>query len=478
MKKTITFTPFTRLEGNMKIELRIEAGRVAEAFASGTLYRGFESILKGRSPMDALVITCRVCGHCGAAHSAASSSAIAHMCAVDTPPNAVLCRNIIQGAELLLSHLTHFYLSFMPQFGVPENDEVLASRFASMTGTSFRKAFRARSQFLALLGIVAGKWPNTLAIQPGGTTKTLNSGEISRASGVITEFRTFLEENLFGCGLDEWLSVDSVTELESWLETEAHRNRDLGVFLVEARKAGLERIGISPGRFLSAGGFLDPGSGSLLFRSGYYDGRCQELNLAEVTEHIKHSWYEAEDEIQFPTERTADVNLRKKGAYTWSKAPRYQARSAEVGPLARMVVDEDPLAMDLIRQSPPGVLARVLMRVHEMARVATKLEEWLGQIDTNEPFFVKAELRDSASFALEPAPRGVLGHWIEIEKGLVKNYRIITPTAWNFSPRDANDHPGPVEEALIQTPVEGESDTKNIRHIVNSFDPCLYCSVH
>jgi len=143
-----------------------------------------------------------------------------------------------------------------------------------------------------------------------------------------------------------------------------------------------------------------------------------------------------------------------------------------------MVVDEDPLAMDLIRQSRPDVFARVLMRVHEMARLATKLELWLGEIDTDEPFFKKADLRDSASFALEPAPRGVLGHWIEIEKGLVKNYRTITPTAWNFSPRDANDRPGPVEEPLLGTPAEGESDTKNIRHIVNSFAPCLYCSVH
>jgi hydrogenase large subunit len=72
----------------------------------------------------------------------------------------------------------------------------------------------------------------------------------------------------------------------------------------------------------------------------------------------------------------------------------------------------------------------------------------------------------------------MLGHWLQIKNGVIENYRVITPTGWNFSPRDANDRPGPVEEALLAAPVKSDSDTTNIRHIVNSFDPCLYCSVH
>ena len=74
--KTIVFSPFSRLEGDLQIKVDVEEGHIVRAHASGTLYRGFEALLRGRDPMDAIVITCRVCGQCGLTHSAASAGAI------------------------------------------------------------------------------------------------------------------------------------------------------------------------------------------------------------------------------------------------------------------------------------------------------------------------------------------------------------------------------------------------------------------
>src|ERR1700752_3374004 len=53
-----------RVEGDMEIQVELECGVVTDAWCSGTMYRGYEQILTGRDPADALVITPRICGIC------------------------------------------------------------------------------------------------------------------------------------------------------------------------------------------------------------------------------------------------------------------------------------------------------------------------------------------------------------------------------------------------------------------------------
>ena len=74
--KKIVIDPMTRIEGHLRIEVLIDEGVVKECNSSGTLFRGFEIILKGRDPLDAQRITQRVCGVCPAAHSIASTLAL------------------------------------------------------------------------------------------------------------------------------------------------------------------------------------------------------------------------------------------------------------------------------------------------------------------------------------------------------------------------------------------------------------------
>jgi hydrogenase large subunit len=79
---------------------------------------------------------------------------------------------------------------------------------------------------------------------------------------------------------------------------------------------------------------------------------------------------------------------------------------------------------------------------------------------------------------LVEAPRGVLGHWLRVEEGRIRNYQIITPTGWNLSPRDSQDQAGPLESALVGTPVPDPERPVAVSHVVKSFDPCLFCTVH
>jgi [NiFe] hydrogenase large subunit len=81
-------------------------------------------------------------------------------------------------------------------------------------------------------------------------------------------------------------------------------------------------------------------------------------------------------------------------------------------------------------------------------------------------------------FGLTEAPRGALGHWINIQNGKISNYQMVVPSTWNLGPRDSSGNLGPVEQALIGTPVADASKPLEILRIVHSFDPCLACAVH
>ena len=76
------------------------------------------------------------------------------------------------------------------------------------------------------------------------------------------------------------------------------------------------------------------------------------------------------------------------------------------------------------------------------------------------------------------APRGALGHWIEIEDGKTKNYQAVVPSTWNASPKDHNGNIGAYEAALKDTPLLDKEKPLEILRIIHSFDPCLACAVH
>lgn len=60
---TLIIDPLTRIEGHNKWTVEVDGtGKVTDAKSTGTLFRGFENILKTRDPRDAPQITQRICG--------------------------------------------------------------------------------------------------------------------------------------------------------------------------------------------------------------------------------------------------------------------------------------------------------------------------------------------------------------------------------------------------------------------------------
>ena len=76
------------------------------------------------------------------------------------------------------------------------------------------------------------------------------------------------------------------------------------------------------------------------------------------------------------------------------------------------------------------------------------------------------------------APRGALGHWIGIAGGKISHYQVITPTCWTISPRDGAGQLGPLEQALMGTPIADVSHPVEALRVIHSVDPCLDCATH
>ena len=109
MTTHIKIDPVTRIEGHLAIHLDIKDGLVNHAECVGEMFRGFETILKDRDPLDAQQITQRICGVCPVSHGMASVLAQDDAYGIKPPENGRLIRNIILASNYIQSHIIHFY---------------------------------------------------------------------------------------------------------------------------------------------------------------------------------------------------------------------------------------------------------------------------------------------------------------------------------------------------------------------------------
>jgi Ni,Fe-hydrogenase I large subunit len=474
--------PFNRVEGDLEITLDVDDGRVAAAYVNAPLYRGFEQMLIGKDPSDALTLTPRICGICSISQSTAAARAVADAMGITPTDQGLLVQALIHGVENLADHLTHFYLFFMPDFAKavyrdrPWHGRVL-ERMAAVDGSAARRAVAMRAELMHIMGLLAGKWPHTLAVQPGGVTKTPDARDRIRILATLRAFRRFLENDVFGGPLEAVTDAGSLQALARGREA---GDGDMRLFLEIADDLDLGVMGKGPARFLSFGAY-DLADGSAFARGLFTDGAVGPVPLDSIAEHVGMSWMTGEARHPFDGRTQPDADMAEP-AYSWCKAPRLAGEPLEVGAIARQLVDGHPLARSLIADGGgrADVRSRVIGRLLEIARTQALLETWAAAIDPNAVFMVKAKRLGSGRGAgLVEAARGALGHWIVARDGRIENYQIIAPTTWNFSPRDDAGRPGAAEAALVGAPVRPDEETPiAVQHIVRSFDPCMVCTVH
>ncbi len=475
--------PFNRVEGDLEIKLDVEGGAVTAAYVNSPLYRGFEQILLGKAPFDSLVYAPRICGICSVSQSMAAANALAKAQGLTPPENGARLKNFILAAENAADHLTHFYMFFMPDFAQPVYSgepwyENSAARFRAMSGQAQREFLPARSAFLHIMGLVAGHWPHTLGLQPGGTTRAIGRDVQARLTGHVLGLRRYLETVFFGDVLESVAGLSSAAALAEWAQTRG-RESDFGRFLLYSGALGLDSMGRGSDIFLSYGAYTM--NGKAAFAPGVYTaGTVRPLDPGAITEDHASSWLVRVEGPRAPSRGLTVPDADAAGAYSWCKAPRLGGAVVETGALARQLVDGHSLLRELVQRSGGNARSRVIARAIEVARLIPLMERWIWEIRPGDPFCAHAPVPDEAKGeGLIEAARGSLGHWLEIRKGRILNYQIVAPTTWNFSPRDGAGQPGPCEQALVGAPVRsGETTPIAVQHIVRSFDPCMVCTVH
>jgi [NiFe] hydrogenase large subunit len=126
-----------------------------------------------------------------------------------------------------------------------------------------------------------------------------------------------------------------------------------------------------------------------------------------------------------------------------------------------------------------STIGRIAARALETQVIAGAMGAWLSQLQPGASVLQSWSMAASASgYGLNEAPRGAVGHWLRIENGAIGNYQLVIPSGWNFGPRCSADKPGPVESALVGTPVIDPKQPVEILRTVHSFDPCIACAVH
>jgi hydrogenase large subunit len=484
--------PLNRVEGDLEIRAEVEDGVVVDAWSVGTLYRGFENLLVGRGALDGLVITPRICGICSTAHLMAAVRALESATGHRPTPDAVRVRNLALMAEVLQSDVRHALLSFFPDFaspayaGLPFHEEAVR-RYAPLRGSAVAEAVIATRAILEVVAILGGQWPHSSFMVPGGVTSLPGPVNYLQCRRLVQRFRRFHEERLLGCSLERFSEVSSAALLDAWLDAQpAHRDSHLGFFVRASRAAGLDRIGRHGGSFLSVGGFEVPAGsavpgGELVPAGLFRHGQREPFDQALLTEDVSHSWYQARPPTHPYEGETRPYATGTEGAaYSWSKAPRYSGEAAETGPLAEALVRGDPLIADLVAQQGPSAFVRELARLLRGATLLPAMEVWLDELiaDGGDLYAPGPAPVDGVGVGLCQVSRGALGHWLRLEGGRISHYQIITPSAWNASPRDERGGRGPCEQALLGTPLSDAENPAALGHVVRSFDPCLVCTVH
>lgn len=557
----VVVDPITRIEGHLRVEVQVTGGQVTEAWSSGTMWRGIETIVKGRDPREAWIFAQRICGVCTTVHALASIRAVEDALDIHPPVNAEYLRQLIALSQYVHDHVVHFYhlqaldwvdvtsaLKADPkkaaavQASLSDYPNGTAGQFASVQArlekfvsagnmgpftngywghpayqlppevnllavSHYIDALQFQRDFIRIHAILGGKNPHPQTYLVGGMARAidLNAPDALNDSA-LAELR-----QLFQNGLD-FVTRAYLPDLVA----------------VASYYPDWFTIGGGVGNYMAFGDFSSAGQPptgggpdrpDLLFPPGIiYDRDLSTVHPVDptlITEEVARSWYTysvGDDKPLPPYEGETTPNytgpkppydqLDVEQRYSWLKAPRYQGRVMEVGPLARVLVgyatgrsDVRGLVSSSLAQLhlEPNALfstmGRVLARGVETQLAAQRALEVLDSLHQNiangdtevfdgSKWDPSTWPRTARGVGFHGAPRGALSHWVNIEDGKISNYQAVVPTTWNAGPRDAAGQPGPYEASLVGTPVADPRQPLEILRTLHSFDPCMACAAH
>jgi len=349
-----------------------------------------------------------------------------------------------------------------------------------MAAAHYIEALRLQAKAARMMAIFGGKNPHPQSLVVGGVTsvKDMTPDRIAEFLYIWKETQAFIKDvyipDLLAVAsfYKDWGAIGGTTNFLAWGEFPQSEEEPASLFMPR---------------------------GVIMKRS--LDG-VKEAQQEKVTEDVARSWYEKGDPKHPFKGETKPIQANPKynsadGDYTWFKAPRYDSEACEVGPLARTLVayakgqkevkatvDHVLTTLSVPTEALFSTLGRTAARGVDAVVIGAAMEGWINELVDNikkgdTQTFQPYEMPESGmGVGLNDVPRGSLGHFLHIENKKIRNYQYVVPSTWNLGPRDKNNKKGPVEEALIGTPVLDPKKPLEVLRTVHSFDPCIACGVH
>ncbi len=366
--------PVTRVAGALAFHtvVDLEARAVREANSVASLFRGYEVILKGRDPRDAMFISSRVCGVCGGVHSVASSLAIEMAFGITPPPLGIALRNIQLALDFMLDNPLHLYILAGPDYsqvvvqrtnpslweraleteaphGEIHGHKTVADMMRALnplTGQLYLEGIQMTRIPREAYAILYGKYPHPQTVVPGGLSTTVSLKELNETHNRISRVIDYGKRGVFF-----W---DDLTQFfydadPKYKEVGTRRKNliDSGIwddpFAYDATYANAAAWGER--RWGTPGVVVD---GELVTTD------LHRINMG-LEEFVEHSYYDSWENEGYPYPRDPAGNPLSpnhpwnketkpapshkrswKERYTWDSCPRWDRQPFECGTYARM----------------------------------------------------------------------------------------------------------------------------------------------
>jgi len=266
------------------------------------------------------------------------------------PNNGRILRNLIHGADTVMSHITHFYAlsaldfvdasslgapfgpSYNPSPAIPDyisKDTMMTND--TMVVTNYVESLAMRRKTHTLSAIFSGRHPIQNAIVPGGVTTLPTASDCAKFSNLLDQVRNFINTAY----VPDVVTVATLTSPNYtiyWtLGTQPGNLLSYGEYPVQSGTSA-EALLLDRG-LATATGVLYNGTG------------IPTTFLGNVVEHVGYSYYSSPSQLKPSVGQTAPnvslVSSTTTQQYSWLKAPRYRFsgdKVCEVGPLPRMYV--------------------------------------------------------------------------------------------------------------------------------------------
>jgi len=431
----ITKQLIDQIEGEASIFFDMKDDVVDFATIAFPHFRGIESILKGKSALDALVITPRVCGICGHAHLMATVRALedAYKNAgypIELSEKVEIIREFTLVMEIIQNHFKWIYLTIIPEVAKLTN--------STREQTPLKGAYGASIASKAI-AIFAGQWPHSSYMIPGGITTDPTNIDLLKVESYMDELIGFFEKESLGISLEKFLAFESCKDFNTLNSDISH----LEASLVDIK---MNDKGLSYDRFLVIG------------------------------EHIftKPSKLKQTRPFAIDAKYVNTVDAYSPDQTSYAKNAQYKNDFYETGPLARAIATNLPIVKNMHRRFKDSAYSRVMARVFELATLLEHAKELLSKIDISQKSCLKSvdiPKITAKGIGIVEAPRGPLLHSVNIKDGLIQDYKIVTPTQFNIG-SSSKSNPTPAQKAM-----KGMTQAEAL-FIFRTFDVCSVCTTH